>query len=169
MGSSNRGQKPDGKPLLQEGDDLEALDRFGPYEGDRADPLTRHALSPPSDAPVAERVSAPGMASTRMMPLPPGVEASLEVDEVEGRPAKLAKTVTVIGRVSSAADFVLPFNEEASREHAAIVYFAGEFFLEDLSSGNGTFVNDVRVEKVRLRYGDRIRIGSQVLVFRSKT
>jgi len=108
------------------------------------------------------------MASTRMMPLPPGVEASLELDDAQGTPAKLAKTVTVIGRAESGADFVLPFNEEASREHAAILYFAGEFFLEDLRSENGTFVNDQRVEKVRLRYGDKIRIGSQVLVFRSR-
>jgi pSer/pThr/pTyr-binding forkhead associated (FHA) protein len=108
------------------------------------------------------------MASTRIMPLPPGVEASLEVDDA-GEPAKLAKTVTVIGRAESAADFVLPFNEEASREHAAILYFAGQFFLEDLRSENGTFLNDQRVEKARLKYGDRIRIGSQVLVFRSRS
>ncbi|MBI5542505.1 MAG: FHA domain-containing protein [Deltaproteobacteria bacterium] len=163
---SNSGRKPQAQAPLKDGDDLEALDRLGPYEGDRKDPLTRHA--PIADLPAVDRVSGPSMASTRIMPLPPGVEATLELDDAEGAPVKLAKTVTVIGRVASAADFVLPFNEEVSREHAAIVYFAGEFFIEDLSSGNGTFVNEQRVEKVKLRYGDKIRVGSQVLVFRCR-
>ncbi len=153
------------KPL-QEGDDLEALEGLGPFEGNAHDPLTRHVAA--ADAAAAAREEGPAMASTRIMPLPPGVEASLEVDDA-GEPAKLSKTVTVIGRAESAADFVLPFNEEASREHAAILYFAGQFFLEDLRSENGTFLNDQRVEKARLKYGDRIRVGSQVLVFRSRS
>ncbi|HEY3451364.1 MAG TPA: FHA domain-containing protein, partial [Myxococcales bacterium] len=81
----------------------------------------------------------------------------------------LTKTVTVIGRLPDVADFALPFSEEVSREHAAIVYFAGEFFLEDLASGNGTYVGGERVEKVKLRDGERIRVGSQNLVFRFKS
>ena len=155
------------KPLLQAGDELEAVDRVGPVEGPPHDPITRHTEIP-EEAPMAERVAAPGMASTRIMPLPPGVKASLEVEEDIDSPVTLDKTVTVIGRLPDVADFALPFSDEVSREHAAIVYFAGEFFLEDLASDNGTFVGGKRVEKVRLRDGDRIRVGSQTLVFRLK-
>jgi pSer/pThr/pTyr-binding forkhead associated (FHA) protein len=109
------------------------------------------------------------MASTRIMPLPPGVKASLETDEPDGAPVPLTKTVTVIGRLPEVADFALPFSEEVSREHAAVVYFAGEFFLEDLASDNGTFVGEERVEKVKLRDGARIRVGQQWLRFRCKS
>lgn len=158
---------PSDKPLV-DGDELEAVDRVGPVDGQgRPDPITRHCPLP-AEAKVAERVEAPGMASTRIMPLPPGVKASLEVDEPDGAPVPVTKTVTVIGRLPDVADFALPFSEEVSREHAAIVYFAGEFFLEDLASDNGTFVGEQRVEKVRLHDGERIRIGSQTLVFRCK-
>jgi len=155
------------KPLLLEGDDLEALDRVGPCEGEPASPVTRHCPLL-ADAPLAERVSAPGLASTRIMPLPPGVKASLEVEDEVSSPVALSKTVTVIGRLPEVADFALPFSEEVSREHAAIVYFAGEFFLEDLASGNGTFLGGKRVAKVKLRDGDRFRVGAQTLVFRAK-
>ncbi len=106
------------------------------------------------------------MASTAVGPLPADVEAALEFDDAGGAPCRLSKTVTVIGRVSSASDLVLPWNEEVSREHAAILYSGGQFFVEDLQSQNGTFVNDAPIARVLLRSGDRIRIGSQVLTFR---
>ncbi|MGC4118363.1 MAG: FHA domain-containing protein [Myxococcales bacterium] len=159
--------EPSDKPLV-EGDELEAVDRVGPIQGQGSpDPLTRHCPAP-AELKVAARVEAPGMASTRIMPLPPGVKASLEIDEPGNPPVPVLKTVTVIGRLPDVADFALPFSEEVSREHAAIVYFAGEFFLEDLGSENGTFVGDEKVVKVKLRDGVRIRIGSQTLVFRFK-
>jgi hypothetical protein len=159
---------PSDKPLM-DGDELEAVDRVGPVdEQGSPEPVTRHCPIL-DDLPVAARVDAPGLASTRIMPLPPGVKASLEVDEPDGAPVTLTKTVTVIGRLPDVADFALPFSEEVSREHAAIVYFAGEFFLEDLASGNGTYVGGERIEKVKLRDGERIRVGSQNLVFRFKS
>lgn len=101
-----------------------------------------------------------------MGPLPPELEAALELDDAGGASCRLAKTVTVIGRVSRGADLVLPWNAEVSREHAAILFSQGRFLLEDLRSHNGTYVNGRRIERVGLRSGDRIRIGSQVFVFR---
>lgn len=55
-----------------------------------------------------------------------------------------------------------PKSESVSRKHCAFVQKDGRVLLADLSSRNGTFVNDVRLEaeKARvLRSGDRIRIG----------
>jgi pSer/pThr/pTyr-binding forkhead associated (FHA) protein len=161
MTSSTR--KPP-EPPLKEGDDLEAVDRIGPIEGDSREPATR-ASPLPYDVPSADKVEGPSLASTRVLPLPPVVTASLEFEDAS-KLCHLSKTATIIGRIESAADVVLPFSDEVSREHAAILYFAGEFFIEDLQSGNGTFVNGKRIERVRLRYGDRIRIGNQEMIFR---
>jgi len=161
--SSHKGSMPAAAPAGA--DDLEAIDQLVPFEGAGQERRTRQSLVPLLDAPLP-REQGPTMASTEIGPLPPAVEATLEFDDAGGAPCRLSKTVTVIGRVSSASDLVLPWNEEVSREHAAILYSEGRFFLEDLQSHNGTSVNDARIERVLLRSGDRIRIGAQVLTFR---
>jgi serine/threonine protein kinase len=59
----------------------------------------------------------------------------------------------------------LTYNDPAayvSRQHARIIADAGGYFLEDLGSANGTFLNDRRLPggvPTRLRNGDRVRIG----------
>jgi Nif-specific regulatory protein len=53
----------------------------------------------------------------------------------------------------------------ASRRHAVITGEAGIFTLVDLESRNGTFVNGIPVRERRLEHGDRIKIGSSLLVF----
>ena len=47
----------------------------------------------------------------------------------------------------------------ASRRHAILTVEAGELWLEDLKSANGTFVNEQRLDgKIKLNHNDRIRI-----------
>ena len=55
-----------------------------------------------------------------------------------------------------------------SRRHAVLHRQPdGEFWLVDLGSVNGTYLNEGRISQpVRLRDGDRITLGSQVFVFR---
>lgn len=50
-----------------------------------------------------------------------------------------------------------------SRSHAQITRQLDAFILEDLQSRNGSYRNDERVERVRLRDGDRIRFGIEAL------
>jgi hypothetical protein len=155
----NSKNKP-GRP----GDDLEAIDKLGPTERSSSGPNTLANPIPASEN--APRESGPSLAGVVVANLAPDVLASLEFDDAGGAPCRLSKTVTVIGRAASGADVVLPWNEDVSREHAAILYLEGEFFLEDLQSINGTFVNDQRAQRVRLHSGDKIRIGTQVLTFK---
>lgn len=46
-----------------------------------------------------------------------------------------------------------------SREHAAVVSNERGYSVEDLGSGNGTFINDERIIRRMLSDGDRLRIG----------
>lgn len=64
-------------------------------------------------------------------------------------------------------DVVLP-EERVSRRHAIIHgQDPAEFWLVDLGSRNGTFVNDRRVfQPVRLREADRIQLGPFQMIFR---
>jgi len=57
-------------------------------------------------------------------------------------------------------------DELASRHHARIIYNNGVYFIEDIGSLNGTFVNAEKIEgMVRLRDGDTIGVGDTKIVF----
>lgn len=60
----------------------------------------------------------------------------------------------------------LPIKDIAvSRQHCRIVRHGKNFHIEDLSSHNGTFVNDVPVKSQTLEHGDCIRVGSAYFMF----
>src|SRR5205809_2749747 len=71
----------------------------------------------------------------------------------------LEKDRILLGRNAS-CDIVLPANDFAvSREHACILRVQSKFFIEDMGSRNGTFVNNQPVtERRQLNDNDKIRI-----------
>jgi pSer/pThr/pTyr-binding forkhead associated (FHA) protein len=55
-------------------------------------------------------------------------------------------------------------NLQVSNKHARIVKHAGNYFIEDLKSTNGTFLNDEKISKEPLRDKDIITVGKHTLV-----
>ena len=86
-----------------------------------------------------------------------------------GLTVQLDKDQTVIGR-GSMADFVIR-DDIASRLHASIVRFVAEgncieYYVNDLGSTNGTFLNGARVTSEQLlQDGDKIKIGNHLMKF----
>jgi signal transduction histidine kinase len=91
-------------------------------------------------------------------------------------------TLTVIQGPDKGKTFALPLNEPqligrssealpttdttVSRRHAELTPDEGEWYIRDLESQNGTYVNGVRIpERTRLRLGDQIRTGSTLWMF----
>ena len=76
---------------------------------------------------------------------------------------KIVKVVPVGSRpvtIGRAPDNDLPVDNLAvSNYHAKIYFEAGRMVVEDLDSLNGTFVNDLRVERATLHDGDNVHIG----------
>lgn len=76
---------------------------------------------------------------------------------------KIVKEVPVGGRpigIGRSPDNDLPVDNLAVSNYHARVYFeGGRLVVEDLDSLNGTFVNDLRVERATLHDGDSIHIG----------
>ncbi len=71
----------------------------------------------------------------------------------------------VVGRAPECA--ICVEDEFASNQHARIYRAEGGYYVEDLGSTNGTYVNGRRINyPTELRYGDRIRVGRTVLEFR---
>jgi pSer/pThr/pTyr-binding forkhead associated (FHA) protein len=65
--------------------------------------------------------------------------------------------VKTVGRARR-ADFIVDA-ALVSRLHCRLTASAGQLEVEDLSSTNGTYVNDKRVARARLISGDRLRVG----------
>lgn len=76
---------------------------------------------------------------------------------------KIVKEVPVGSRpigIGRSPDNDIPVDNLAVSNYHARVYFeAGRLVIEDLDSLNGTFVNDMRIERATLHDGDNIHIG----------
>jgi serine phosphatase RsbU (regulator of sigma subunit) len=79
---------------------------------------------------------------------------------------KLAGEVTVLGRAPE-CQIQLDSNM-VSRRHAQVTREKDSYFVEDLGSGNGTFVNGKRInERTQLKSNDRVKLGPILLRFES--
>jgi len=85
--------------------------------------------------------------------------------ENDGKQIVLDRAVILVGR-SPDCDAVITASSKISRLHCAVVQVDDGFFLRDLGSMNGCWVNGTRVEKVaRISPGDSIAIGDQKFRF----
>lgn len=73
------------------------------------------------------------------------------------------KTLTVVGRDPS-CDIVVD-NPMVSEKHFRIVYDGSDYYIEDLRSIGGTFVNNRKIRRARLGDYDRISIPSAAYTF----
>jgi diguanylate cyclase (GGDEF)-like protein len=89
---------------------------------------------------------------------PPGPEI--------GRRIPLVNLQYVVGR-DSEAGFVVS-RSSVSRQHARLyVDDAGAWWVEDLHSTNGTFVNEARIKNQQLQDSDQVRFGDAIYKFLS--
>lgn len=93
---------------------------------------------------------------------------SIHVIEKDGRISDypILKEETTIGR-GKENDIVLKYNT-ISRHHAKIIKSKKDYFLVDLGSFNGTWVNGKSIQKIRLNHEDKIKIGVTKLIFVTK-
>lgn len=73
----------------------------------------------------------------------------------------------VIGHSASLADVCIDHDRAISRKHCRLIRRGNEYFLQDLESSNGTFVNGSRIysEEKAIYDGDLIRMGRVELKF----
>lgn len=89
----------------------------------------------------------------------PAPTSSLRLIRPDYSAISLEPGVTPLNRLN-----VNPNDFEISRQHAQITHQEGYWWLQDLGSSNGTFVNELRVfEPVMLQPGDQVRVGRTVL------
>lgn len=84
-----------------------------------------------------------------------------------GTKIDIEKEDFVIGRNSEKCDLVVNSNT-VGREHAIIKYIDSEYYIEDLQSKNGTFVNNLKIESgvsIKINNKDEIAFADFKVVF----
>ncbi|MGH3135223.1 MAG: FhaA domain-containing protein [Gaiellaceae bacterium] len=126
----------------------------------------------PPELPVQQ----PAQTMIYRAPTPPAVEAPPPEPEPEPEPEREVVSLTVAGRQHLITEerVVLGRSRDAglrisdvniSRKHAELRQEGDTFWVVDLGSTNGTLVNGKRIDRQRLRDGDRITLGSTEIVF----
>lgn len=141
-------------------------------------PPTRPAprpAGPPPRAPSPHRAAPPPPAAdddvTMIMSGPVGAECLVAWLVVangpqRGQDFRLPGGTARVG-LDASCDICLPGDTYISTCHAEISFRQGQYEVRDLSSTNGTFVNEARVGEAVLRDNDRLRFGVTQLVFKS--
>ena len=94
---------------------------------------------------------------------PPEPQREVVTLTVAGRKHEVTKASVVLGRSREADVRVSDVN--VSRRHAELRQEGAGYWIVDLGSTNGVEVNGKRVDRTRVRDGDRIVLGSTEVVF----
>ncbi|MCU0723536.1 MAG: FHA domain-containing protein, partial [Planctomycetes bacterium] len=81
----------------------------------------------------------------------------------KGKAIEIGDAPVTVGR--DASETIQILDQGASRRHAEVFRIGEMVFIRDLSSKNGTFVNDERIQEELLQIGDKIKIGTTLFVF----
>lgn len=69
-------------------------------------------------------------------------------------------------QIGRGSDCDIALNDQAaSRRHAVVELRADGYYVFDMDSTNGTFINNVRVAQARLNDGDNLRVGNHIFRF----
>ena len=89
---------------------------------------------------------------------------TMRTGSMVGRSYRFHQDVTTIGRTNG--NNLVISHLSVSRRHARLWFANGAWYLEDLGSANGTFVNKTRIfQPVVLNEGDVINFGNEEVVF----
>ncbi len=119
---------------------------------------------PPQELPLEQ----PAQTMVYRAPVPvaetaPELEREVVTLTVAGRAHDITTARVVLGRSRDCDVRISDLN--VSRRHAELRQEGATYWIVDLGSMNGTLVNGRRVERERLRDGDRITLGESEIVF----
>ncbi len=84
-----------------------------------------------------------------------------------GEQKALSGTVLHLGR-SAQNDYCITGNGSIGRKHAMLEKHGNDYFLKDMESVNGTYLNGMRInggKPCKLKNGDRIRLADEEFIF----
>lgn len=85
-----------------------------------------------------------------------------------GESVKINKNSFIIGKSPDMVDYCIRYNSNISRKHVCIIKMEDGYYIQDLDTTNGTYVNDIRVtgnRSVKLEDGCIIKMAEEEFVF----
>ncbi len=116
-------------------------------------PLMGH---PDDDEPITEQFELPTVEAPTVVSRDRGVLVRVD-GPANGQVLSLGTTELLIGR-SAGAGFRLT-DEGVSRRHALLIHNRGHYFIQDMDSSNGTFLEGRRIKRAPLMEGDLVQFG----------
>lgn len=86
--------------------------------------------------------------------------------EVRGKSKMLSNKAFAIGRDKS--NQLIVADPKVSRYHAIVTFENDVAYIKDTDSANGTYINNKKIppgKKIKLNNGDKIKVGTTVIVF----
>lgn len=72
-----------------------------------------------------------------------------------------------VGRDPESSNFIISYDDFVGRNHAVIYFQQGKFYVRDLKSRNGTFVNDKRITDIsELENNTKLRFANTDVIFK---
>lgn len=155
LGSSNgvllNGRRLKGRAFFEPGDRLEV----GAFVLSIVDSDSEEAAQPASSSPQevgTALLDDPALLDFSDAPILEGLD-----DPVLHQCFQLVPGVQGLGRLSG--NTLLVIDASVSRRHLELSWEAGELWVRDLDSANGSFINGEAITRARLRPGDELRAG----------
>ena len=116
--------------------------------------------------PGPSRAVRTGKAAPPAPAAPPGPTSVLVYAKGEGKPRSVKVAASMVMGRAPECELLLD-DTYVSQQHARLFGKNGSWYVEDLGSTNGTFVNEQRLAApAMVQPGDRIRVGQTVLELR---
>lgn len=91
------------------------------------------------------------------------------INRIDSLPYKIKEHYSIVDHLSlgrNSDNDIFIKDHFISKRHFQIIEDEGEYYLEDLNSANGTYLNEDRIQDVvRLQNGDIIKVGNIELLF----
>ncbi len=90
-----------------------------------------------------------------------GPQAGQKAGQAAAQLVELSKNEVIVGRGLD-SDVIIN-HPEASRRHVRLTYQEKQYFIEDLGSANGTYINGTQLAgRTALHSGDHITLGKEI-------
>jgi pSer/pThr/pTyr-binding forkhead associated (FHA) protein len=100
--------------------------------------------------------------------IPPGINLDLVTGDGQTTPNRFTKKELLIGRDRNCD--LAATDESISARHAHLTFHHGQWWIEDLSSTNGTFLNDEKLNiPTVLTTGDELKCGNTIFRVRMES
>jgi len=124
--------------------------------------VTDEGPEAPGDATLLTSDFPPGPDSREFQWNVPGASITVIEGDNQGIHRKLKDDRLVVGR--KGADLAID-DKAISRNHCELIKRESGWWIKDIESTNGTFVNNKKIEEARLHHLDEIRVGKTILLF----